>query len=83
MTYKIQSSKEFESDFRKIDSSLQKRIKKKFLEVAKDPERYKRLHPPLQKYCRIWIEKLRILFSYSIEKNILYLEKIVFGHRYP
>ena len=31
--------------------------------------------------CRIRIGKLRIIFSY-IEKQELYLEKIVFGHKY-
>lgn len=82
MTYEIESSKRFEREFKKLDSFIQKRIKKKFLEVAKDPTRYKHLHPPLQEYCRIWIDKLRILFSYNIEKKILYLEQIVFGHKY-
>jgi len=82
MSYEILSTKEFEKDFRKLDNSVQKRIKKKFLEVAENPERYKHMHPPLNDYCRIRIEKLRIIFSYDIEKKILYLEKVVFGHRY-
>ncbi len=82
MNYKILSTKEFEKDFRKLSSDLRLRIKKKFLEVAEKPERYKHLHPPLNGYCRIRIEKLRILFSYNIEKKILYLEKIIFDHDY-
>ncbi len=82
MTYKILSTKEFEKDFRKLDSSFQLRIKKKFLEIAENPGRYKYLHPPLESYSRIRIGKLRILFSYNIKTKILYLEKIIFGHRY-
>ncbi len=82
MTYKIFSTKEFEKDFRKLDPNFQERIKKKFIEVAENPERYKHLHPPLQDSCRIRIEKLRILFSYDVKSKILYLEKIVFGHEY-
>lgn len=82
MTYKILATKEFEEGFRKLDKNFQDRIRKKFEEVAENPERYKHLHPPLQGYCRIRIEKLRILFSYNIEKQIIYLEKIIFGHNY-
>ena len=82
MPYKILPTKEFEKDFKKIELFMQERIKKKFNEVAENPERYKHMHPPLNDYCRIRIEKLRIIFSYDIEKKILYLEKVVFGHRY-
>ena len=63
MSYKILSTKEFEKDFKKLDKSFQIRIKKTFLEVAKNAERYKHLHPPLEDYCRIRIGKLRIIFS--------------------
>ena len=82
MTYKILSTKEFEKDFRKLDANFQEGIKKKFIEVAENPERYKHLHPPLQDYCRIRIGKIRVLFSYNVKNKILYLEKIVFGHKY-
>ena len=82
MTYKILSTKEFEKDFRKLNSNLQSKIKKKFREVARNPERYKHMRPPMSDYCRIRIEKLRILFSYDTIKEIIYLEKIVFGHKY-
>ena len=82
MTYEILASRQFEKDFEKLDLDFQGRIKKKFKEVTKDPERYKHMHPPLNEYCRIRIEKLRILFSYNVEKKILYLEKIVFRHKY-
>ncbi|MEK6914803.1 MAG: type II toxin-antitoxin system RelE/ParE family toxin [Nanoarchaeota archaeon] len=82
MTYKIQASKTFEKDFRKVDKYFQDKIKNKFKEVAEKPERYKHMHPPMNEYCRIRIEKLRILFSYDAQKNIIYLEKIVFGHKY-
>ena len=40
------------------------------------------MRPPMSDYCRIRIEKLRILFSYDTIKEIIYLEKIVFGHKY-
>ena len=82
MSYKILPTKEFEKDFKKLDKDFQNRIKKKVQEVAENPERYKHMHPPLENYCRIRIEKLRIIFSYSIEKKELYLEKIVLGHKY-
>ena len=82
MPYRILPTKEFEKDFKKIDSFMQERIKKKINEVAENPARYKHLHYDLAGSCRIWIGKLRIIFSYSIEKHELYLEKIVFGHKY-
>ncbi|MFH1711367.1 MAG: type II toxin-antitoxin system RelE/ParE family toxin [Nanoarchaeota archaeon] len=82
MPYKILPTKEFETDFKKIDSSMQERIRKKFGEVAKNPERYKHMHYDFAGSCRIRIGKLRIIFSYSLEKQELYLEKIVFSHEY-
>ena len=82
MPYKILPTKEFEKDFKKIDSFMQDRIKKKFDEVAENPARYKHLHYDLAGSCRLWIGKLRIVFSYSVEKQELYLEKIVLGHKY-
>jgi len=82
MSYKILATKEFEKDFKKLNLDIQQRIKKKFLNVAENPERYKHMHPPLNDYCRIRIEKLRIIFSYNKDKKELYLEKIIFGHNY-
>ncbi len=82
MNYKILPTKEFEKDFRKLDKNFQDRIKKKFEEVAENPDRYKHLHFNLNKFCRIRIEKLRIVFRYDVQKQELYLEKIVFGHNY-
>ena len=82
MTYKILATKEFEKDFKSLDFNFQVRLKEKFKEVAENPERYKHLHKPLNDYCRIRIDKLRILFSYDSSKQELYLEKIVFGHQY-
>ena len=82
MPYRILPTKEFEKDFKKIDSFMQGRIKKKINEVAENPARYKHLHYELAGSCRLWIGKLRIIFSYSIEKQELYLEKIIFGHKY-
>ena len=80
MTYKILPTKEFEKDFKKLDKFFQDRIKKKIDEVAENPERYKHLHFDLRNFCRIRIGKLRIIFRYDVEKQELYLEKIIFGH---
>jgi mRNA-degrading endonuclease RelE of RelBE toxin-antitoxin system len=82
MLFNILPTKEFEKDFKKLDVFIQKRIKAKIEEVAENPERYKHLHYDLSGSCRLWIGKLRIIFSYSIQKQELYLEKIVFGHKY-
>lgn len=82
MSYKILPTKEFFKDFKKLDISYQERIKKKVEEVAENPTRYKHLHYDLIGSCRLWIGKLRIIFSYDISKKELYLEKIVFGHKY-
>ncbi|PIN91370.1 hypothetical protein COU57_01000 [Candidatus Pacearchaeota archaeon CG10_big_fil_rev_8_21_14_0_10_32_14] len=82
MTYEIKLTKEFEKDFNKVEVNLQKRIKKKMEEVAENPLRYKHLHYDLKDSCRIWIDKLRVVFSYNQSSNELYLEKIVFGHKY-
>ena len=82
MSYKVLPTKEFSKDFKKLDSQLQKRIKDKIEEVAENPTRYKHLHYDLKNSCRLWIGKMRIIFSYSIEKEEMYLEKIVFDHKY-
>jgi len=82
MSYKILPTKEFYIDFKKLDNELQKRIKKKIEEVAENPARHKKLHYDLGGSCRLWIGKLRIIFSYDVNKKELYLEKIVFKHKY-
>ena len=82
MSYKIIPTKEFEKDFNKIDSEFQRRIKKKIEEVAENPERYKHLHFDFKGSCRIRIGKLRVIFSYDVEKQELYTEQIIFGHKY-
>ena len=82
MTYKILPAKEFSKDFRKLNSFSKNRIRLKIEEVAKDPARYKNLHYELSKSSRIRVGKLRIIFSYSKDKEELYLEKIVFDHKY-
>jgi len=82
MSYKILPTKEFSKDFRKLDKHFQLRIKKKMEEVAINPERYKHLHYDLKGSCRIRIEKLRVVFSYDINLQELYLEKIIFDHHY-
>ena len=82
MSYKILPTKEFEQDFKKLDKSFQSRIKKKINEIAENPERYKHMHPPLSNFSRIRVDKLRVVFRYDIQKQELYPEKIVFGHKY-
>ena len=82
MSYKILPTKEFEKDFNVLDKNFQDRIKKKIEEVAENPTRYKHMHPPLNNFSRIRVGKLRVVFRYDIQKQELYPEKIVFGHRY-
>jgi len=82
MNYRILPTIEFEKDFRKLDNFEQKRIKKKIEEIALNPERYKHLRLDLKNFCRIRIGKLRIIFSYEIKKQELYIHKIIFGHKY-
>ena len=82
MSYKILPTIEFSKDFKRLDKQFQERIKNKVDEVAEDPTRYKHLHYDLKGSCRLWIGKLRIIFSHNIDKKELYLEKIVFGHKY-
>lgn len=82
MNYKLLPTKEFSKDFQKLEKANKERIKKKFNEVSKNPERYKHLHYDLKDSCRIRIGKLRVIFSYSKELKELYLENIVFDHKY-
>lgn len=82
MSYKIVPTKEFEKDFKKLDKNLQIQIKDKFEKVAENVERYKHLRFDFKGSCRIRIGKLRVIFSYDISRQELYLEQIVFGHKY-
>jgi len=82
MSYKILPTKEFEKDFKKLDSHIKEKIIKKINEVAENSLRYKYLHYDLKGSCRLWIDKLRVIFSYNSIKQELYLEKIIFGHKY-
>ena len=82
MLFKILPTLEFEKDFKKIDKFFQSRIKEKIKEVAENPTRYKHMHYDLSNSCRLRIGKLRIIFSYNLEKQEIYLEKIIFGHKY-
>ena len=82
MPYRILPGKEFSKDFKKLNKQFRDRIKEKVEEVAEDPTRFKHLHYDLKGSSRLWIGKLRIVFSYDSGKQELYLEKIVFGHHY-
>lgn len=79
MPYKILPTKEFEQDFRKLDDNFKQRIKSKIEEVAQSPSRYKHLHYGLKGSCRVRIGKIRVIYSYDVNKQELYPEKIVFG----
>ena len=82
MPYKILPTKEFENDFKKLDNSIQLMIKKKIEEVVENPIRYKHLQYDLAGSCRLRVAKARVIFSYNLEKQELYLEKIVIDHDY-
>tara|TARA_Y100000310_G_C20529802_1_gene737831 strand:+ start:840 stop:1094 length:255 start_codon:yes stop_codon:yes gene_type:complete len=82
MTYNILPTKEFSKDFKRLDSQNKKRVRTKIEDVAKEPTRYKHLHYDLKNSCRLRVGKLRVIFSYDQEKKEIYLEKIVFDHRY-
>ena len=83
MTYKILPTKQFAKDFKKLkDRKLQDSIKNKISEVGKDPLRYKRLHYDLKGSFRVRIGPFRIVYSVNESEKELYLEKIVFDHRY-
>jgi mRNA-degrading endonuclease RelE of RelBE toxin-antitoxin system len=82
MPYKILPTKEFAKDFSKLNKTDQKTIKKKIEEASEKPERFKRLHYELQGSFRLRIGKLRVIYSIDKKKNEMYLEKIVFKHKY-
>jgi mRNA-degrading endonuclease RelE of RelBE toxin-antitoxin system len=83
MSYKILPTKQFSIDFRKLrDKKTQETIKKKIEEVSKNPLRYKRLHYELKGSFRIRIGPYRIIYSADESKKEMYLEKIIFDHKY-
>ena len=83
MSYKILPTKQFSTDFEKLKyKKTQETIKKKIVEVSKDPTRYKRLHYELKGSFRIRIGAYRIIYSVDESKKELYLEKVVFDHKY-
>lgn len=82
MSYRILPTKEFEKDFYKLDKKSQISVTKKINEIAENPTRYKHMKSPWKNYSRVRIGKLRIIFCYNIEVEELYLNKIVFGHKY-
>lgn len=82
MPYKILPTKEFSKDFKRLDKQSKDRIKKKIEEVSNNPERHKHLHYDLIGSSRIRIGKLRVIYSYDKKLRELYLEKIVFDHKY-
>ena len=82
MLYKILPTKEFSKDFKKLDNSIKKTIRKNIEEVSKDPTHYKHLHYDLAGSLRVRIKKFRVIFSYNTNKKELYLEKIISDHNY-
>jgi len=83
MSYKILPTKQYSIDFKKLrDKKTKGKIKKKIEEVSEDPTRYKRLHYELKDSFRIRIGPYRIIYSIDKSKREMYLEKIVFEHKY-
>jgi len=83
MSYKILPTKQFSNDFKKIkDRKMQESIKNKIEEVSNDPTRCKRLHYDLKGSFRIRIGPFRIIYSIDEKNKEMYLEKIVFRHKY-
>jgi mRNA-degrading endonuclease RelE of RelBE toxin-antitoxin system len=82
MTYRVILTKKFIQDSKKLDSLIVRRIRKKFEEISENPERYKHMKYDFSGNCRIWIGKWRIIFSYNIEAKEIYLQRVVFGHKY-
>ena len=83
MSYNILPTKQFSVDFNKLkDKKTQETIKKKIENVSEDPRRYKRLHYELKDSFRIRIGPYRIIYSIKESKKEMYLEKIVFDHKY-
>ena len=83
MSYKILPTKEFSKDFKKIKHrGKQETIKRKIEEISENPVRYKRLHYDLSGSFRVRVGPFRIIYSINEDKKEMYLEKIVFDHRY-
>jgi len=83
MSYSILPTKQFSINFEKLrDKKSQEKVKKKIEEVSEDPTRYKRLHYELKGSFRIRIGSYRIIYSIDESKKEMYLEKIVFDHKY-
>ena len=83
MSYKILPTKQYSIDFKKLrDKKTKGKIKKKIEEVSEDPTRYKRLHYELKGSFRIRIGSYRIIYSIDESEKEMYLEKIVFEHKY-
>ena len=82
MSYKVLPTKNFVKDFDKLDDKLRDRVKKKINEVSENPTRYKHLRYDAIGSCRLWVGKLRVIYTYDTQKQELYPEKIVFGHKY-
>ena len=69
MPFKILPTREFEKDYKRLDKDSQDRIRSKIEEVSENPTRYKHMHYDFTGSCRVRVGKLRIVFSYSIEKT--------------
>ncbi len=83
MTYKILPTKEFSKDFKRIkDTRAKQALINKIEEAANNPERFKKLHYTLRGSYRLRVMRYRIIYSIDKKKKEMYLEKIVFGHRY-
>ncbi|MBT6774239.1 type II toxin-antitoxin system RelE/ParE family toxin [Candidatus Woesearchaeota archaeon] len=72
MDYIIETSKEFEKSFNKLkkkDKVMFERIRKKLMEIIKNPEHYKPLRNVLAGFNRIQFGSFVLI--YKIEENVV------------
>ena len=71
MTFQVKFSAQATKFFRKFPPDIQNRIKKKFLDIAKDPSRY--LEHYEGDYDKIRIGKLRALVDVDYSERIIWV----------
>lgn len=85
LKYEIESTPEFEKQINKLiirDKSLAERVLNKIKELEDNPERFKHLKYNLKDYCRLRINKIRVLFNINKKDKKVILQAIIFGHKY-
>ena len=69
--YKREYSKKFEKDFKKVDSNLQERLKRKIYEIAGNPHQHKPLRNILKGNRRIHIGNYVLIYEIKEIKKIV------------